>query len=108
MESKLDTSCIIVLSSIDALDSRIGRISIRTAVFSFLIDTNYLICEITHLNILPHQILIVLRAKLFCLLITHDKHLTTLFYINIVDKTAVKHLHLLNLCMIWVDTTDGG
>ena len=108
MESKLDTSCIIVLGSIDAFDSWIWRISICSAVFSLLIDAYHFKGKIAHLNISTQKFFIVFRTKLFCLLIAYDKHFTTLIYINIIDKTAVKHLHFLNLCMVWVDATDRG
>ena len=52
VESKLNISQATTIGTIDALDGRISRVSITTAIARILVDTNHLKRYVTHIHVL--------------------------------------------------------
>ena len=110
VEGKLDAPCIVGSGTVDALDGRITGEDIGPSVLLLLVDTHHLEGEITQLHEAadePTDILSAATEEFLRLLVTHHKHLTALLHVDIVDVAPVEHLHLVDLRMVGIHTTDG-
>ena len=117
VESELYTTGIIVMGTIDTFDGRITGVDISPSVLLFFIDSHHFEGKVTQFHKLPDEgclptcpLLCRITCntqKFLCLLITHHKHLTTLLHVDFVNVTPIEHLHLVNLRMVRIDTTDG-
>ena len=108
MESKLDIAGIVSISPENALDGGIGRESLCLTILGILIDANHLEHEIIDLDITSHQRLIVFGRQFFCLVTAQHEHLALLLQVDIIDESAIEHIHLVNLDMVGVNTQNAG